>query len=81
MAKFRKKPIVIEAYQVQHKMTIETLEGTMTANPGDWIITGINGETYPCKDDIFQKTYEPVFDESIRSEGIRLKVSDIFKDD
>lgn len=37
---------------------IFTLEGTMTAYPGDWIIKGVNGEFYPCKDDIFQKTYE-----------------------
>lgn len=38
---------------------IETLEGTMTANPGDWIIRGIKGEFYPCKPDIFEATYEP----------------------
>jgi len=39
---------------------IKTLEGTMTANVGDWIIRGVNGEHYPCKSDIFEKTYEPV---------------------
>lgn len=39
---------------------IETLEGTMTANPGDWIIRGIKGEFYPCKPDIFEGTYERV---------------------
>lgn len=39
---------------------IDTLEGTMTASPGDWIIQGVNDELYPCKPDIFQKTYEPV---------------------
>ncbi len=39
---------------------IETLEGTMKANLGDWIIKGINGEFYPCKPDIFEKTYEKV---------------------
>lgn len=37
---------------------IETLEGTMTANPGDWIIRGVKGEFYPCKPDIFEATYE-----------------------
>jgi hypothetical protein len=41
-------------------MKIKTLEGIMTANAGDWIITGVNGERYPCKPDIFEKTYEPV---------------------
>ncbi len=39
-------------------MHIETLEGTMRADPGDWIIRGVEGEFYPCKPDIFAKTYE-----------------------
>lgn len=73
--KFRKKPIVIEAEQwfpgktvegveqcpyqpLLH--TIETLEGSMFVSEGDWIITGIEGERYSCKDSIFQKTYEAV---------------------
>lgn len=38
--------------------TIETLEGEMRANISDWLIKGINGEIYPCKPDIFEKTYE-----------------------
>jgi hypothetical protein len=37
---------------------IITLEGTIKASPGDWIIRGVNGEHYPCKPDIFSKTYE-----------------------
>lgn len=85
MAKFRKKPVVIEAIQydgtensvveiLQMKETnssaksirvdagdllIHTLEGVMRADKGDWIIKGVNGELYPCKPDIFDKTYEP----------------------
>ena len=39
---------------------IQTLEGTMTAQVGDWIIRGVKGEFYPCRDDIFQQTYAPV---------------------
>jgi len=39
-------------------MLIHTLEGTMAANPGDWIIRGVQGEFYPCKDSIFHETYE-----------------------
>jgi hypothetical protein len=39
---------------------IRTLEGDMTALPGDWIITGVKGEKYPCKPDIFEATYERV---------------------
>jgi hypothetical protein len=39
-------------------LIIRTLEGTMTANRGDWIIKGIHGEAYPCKPDIFEATYE-----------------------
>ena len=38
---------------------ILTLEGTMEASPGDWIIKGVKGEFYPCKPDIFEATYEP----------------------
>ena len=41
-------------------MEIVTLEGTMRANIGDWIIRGVQGELYPCKPDIFEATYEPV---------------------
>jgi hypothetical protein len=39
-------------------LAIETLEGTMYAQVGDYIIRGVNGEFYPCKPDIFTKTYE-----------------------
>lgn len=41
---------------------IKTLEGDMKAEPSDMIIRGVNGEIYPCKPDIFEKTYEPVPD-------------------
>lgn len=41
------------------RIDIGTLEGTMTANPGDWIIKGVAGEFYPCKPDIFDASYEP----------------------
>jgi len=39
---------------------IDTLEGGHIVCPGDWIITGIEGERYPCKPGIFEQTYEPV---------------------
>ena len=58
--KFRKKPVIIEAYQTTETKLIKTLEGVMRANPGDWIITGVHGEQYPCKPDIFEEIYEPV---------------------
>lgn len=60
--KYRKKPVVIEAYQTDKVLTIHTLEGDMIASKGDYIITGVDGEQYPCKPDIFEKTYEPVED-------------------
>ena len=41
-------------------LKIYTLEGKMLASPGDWIIRGVKGEMYPCKDEIFRLTYEPV---------------------
>lgn len=80
MAKFRKKPVVIEAVQWNgtnsvevarfmgeslygewvNEISIRTLEGVMTASLGDWIIKGVNNEFYPCKPDIFEKTYESI---------------------
>lgn len=41
-----------------HTIAITTLEGSMHASPGDWIIRGAQGEFYPCKPDIFEATYE-----------------------
>lgn len=87
---YRKKPVVIEAVEINVKTEfevqrwssgtvysspvleptehnpsgvywqIDTLEGIMTAISGDFIIKGVNGEFYPCKPDIFAKTYEEV---------------------
>lgn len=45
---------------------IDTLEGAHTVCPTDWIITGVEGEQYPCKDVIFRKTYELVEEVSVR---------------
>lgn len=80
MAKFRKKPVIIEAVHFDgqnfdeikafcpvaekletptgYHIRIKTLEGDMEGSAGDWIIKGVHGEFYPCKPDIFQKTYE-----------------------
>jgi hypothetical protein len=86
--KFRKKPVVVEAFQVHPDdgytrqlppmwlvnamsggsvkplpnaaLAINTLEGEMRADVGDWIIQGVKGELYPCKNDIFAATYDPV---------------------
>ena len=74
MGMYRKKPVVIEAHQwnegdsplecmesrFNRHYYIETLEGRMIVSDGDFIITGVNGENYPCKPDIFEKTYEKV---------------------
>jgi len=77
--KYRKRPVVIEAYQHltgfattisewagsavefdadRGVFCVRTLEGVVTAEMGDWIIRGVNGEFYPCKPDIFAATYE-----------------------
>lgn len=71
--KFRKKPVVIDATQWfkmgDHESVtsfengcgwVDTLEGGHVVTPGDWIITGVKGEHYPCKPDIFDMTYERV---------------------
>jgi len=65
MGKFRKKPIIVEAYQTEEWIVVSTLEGDVVveAMPGDWIITGPRGEQYPCSPDIFELTYESVEDE------------------
>jgi len=84
MAQYRKKPVVIEAVQINTfddaRSTpgvctggagcagrgpedchphIHSLEGDHTWTPGDWMITGVKGERYFCKPDIFAETYEP----------------------
>ena len=96
MAKYRKKPVVIEAEQFRVDVTpwpegvtrdynreglqpkgtpgdsrarfygMKTLEGWYQVTPLDWIITGVKGERYPCKPDIFAETYEPVKAQSPR---------------
>ena len=43
-------------------LAIQTLEGEMTAQPGDWIVKGTRGEFYPVKPDVFADTYEPTDD-------------------
>lgn len=54
--------------------SIETLEGVMKANVGDYIIKGVNGEFYPCKQDIFEKTYDKADDSSVMCFGDAIEV-------
>jgi hypothetical protein len=85
MAKYRKKPVIVEAVQWKRdnfpmgdywqgtdstgvewtvmEKRIRTLEGFHRIMDGDWIITGVEGEKYNCRDSIFQKTYERVEDD------------------
>jgi hypothetical protein len=51
-------PGIVTTYSVE----IRTLEGTMRASRGDWIIRGVRGEYYPCKPDMFESTYERIED-------------------
>jgi hypothetical protein len=55
-----KAKIPFECEDSDNKGWVETLEGGHIVTPGDWIITGVHGEHYPCKPDIFEKTYEKV---------------------
>jgi hypothetical protein len=57
LAKDSTRELVVDA--LENYLTIQTLEGEMRADVGDWIIKGVQGELYPCKPDIFEKTYEP----------------------
>jgi hypothetical protein len=63
--KYRKRPVVVEAEMALVPGMIHTLEGNMSYEAGDWIITGVKGEKYPCKPDIFEATYEPVDSEEV----------------
>ena len=67
-ARYRKKPVVIEAAQITDSFEVETLEGTHRGSPGDWLIRGIAGELYPCKPDIFEQTYDQMVGLSIANE-------------
>ena len=58
--KYRKKPIMVTAYKTDKPLIIKTSKYTFMASAGDYIVTGIDGEKYPCKPDIFEKTYELV---------------------
>ena len=61
MAKFRKKPIIVQATQIQEAWLVMTAHGQVQAEAGDWIVTDpVTGDTWPIKPDIFQATYEPV---------------------
>lgn len=58
----------------QYDLSIQTLEGTMQASRGDYIIKGVNGEFYPCKPDIFEKTYEKADSSSAMDFGDAIEV-------
>lgn len=51
-------PVMMGYCDGEHYLTIATLEGEMKASVGDYIIKGVEGEIYPCKPDIFKKTYD-----------------------
>lgn len=57
-AKFGLDPLKVVNDGKEDKIIISTLEGDMKASVGDYIIKGVNDEFYPCKPDIFAKTYE-----------------------
>lgn len=54
------QPVSLRNLNEVRTIVMDTLEGEMTASIGDWVIRGVNGEFYPCKPDIFEKSYEQV---------------------
>lgn len=58
-------------------LIIKTLEGNMRCSPFDWIIKGVNGEFYPCKSDIFEKTYEEGDVQPVQTAGLSPKALEI----
>jgi len=57
---FRKRPAIINAMQMNVPFEVETLEGMMRGDSGDWLVEDIAGDLYPCKDSIFQTMYEEI---------------------
>ena len=55
---YRKKPLEIEAYQMNEDFHVKTLEGTMKGKKNDYVIVGIRGELYICDEEIFNSTYD-----------------------
>lgn len=51
------KPIAVQAYQMDEDFIVQTLEGEMRGNKGDYVIIGVKGELYPCFQDVFQESY------------------------
>lgn len=60
MPKYRRKPIVVEAVKISSPITIDTAEGKLNGETGDYLITQADGAQFPCNAEIFDKTYEPV---------------------
>ena len=61
MAKYRKKPVVIDARLITTSELVTTAHGRVRAEAGDWMLTDPNtGDTWPIKPDIFEATYEAV---------------------
>jgi len=57
---YRKLPVEVRAVLMPEEFEVETLEGTMHGNRGDYLICGVQGEYYPCKPAIFRATYEEI---------------------
>ena len=60
MQQYRKRTVEIQAVQLTDETVVSTLEGKMLGHVGDWLITGVRGEQYPCSPDVFNRTYEHV---------------------
>lgn len=75
MAKFRKRPVEVEAVAATAEFEIETPEGVMQVSRGDIIITGVAGEMYPCRLDIFMQTYEAVDEDCLQVIDLAKKVA------
>ena len=65
--RFRKLPVVVDALRLTRRVSIETGQGVLVGEPGDWLINGVDGSQYPCGAGIFEETYEPVGGFPVRS--------------
>lgn len=62
---------------LEWSFTIDSLEGTMRAELGDWVIKGLIGEFYPCKDEVFKRKYEPIMTESSKYQPTTDKANEV----
>lgn len=81
MAKFVRKPVIVEAKQMKQSFTVQTEYGKRQGNAGDWLVTGVNGEPFVFTHQAFTSQYDPVDNNDLGSTDDYLsRIHQIFGD-